>query len=185
MTQAGENCPRCQTPRIASLFCKNCNLFLESQSTEAAALPAAAVERVTFTRRFFGDILLEGLLVIITLIIGWFIWLYFTAKTSQTPAKRLLNVYIVAMEQYPDMKVYAPATAGKVWLREAGLKIVALGILDAFVSGIPTLVDYGWALFNPDRKAIHDEIAKTVVVYAPSGLVAQAATVTSPYPKAL
>jgi uncharacterized RDD family membrane protein YckC len=122
------------------------------------------VETVTFTRRFFGDILLEGLLVLVTLVIGWYIWLFFTAKTAQTPAKRLLNVYIL------DANTEQPVSAGRVWAREFLVKGLLFGIISNFTFGVAPLVNYAWALFDDRRQALHDKIVSTVVVYAPSGL---------------
>ncbi len=122
------------------------------------------MERVTFTRRFFGDILLELLLVLVTLVIGWYIWLLFTAKTAQTPAKRLLNVYIL------DANTEQPVSAGRVWARDALVKGLLFGIAGYITLGIPPLVDNAWALFGGNRQALHDKIVTTVVVYAPSGL---------------
>ena len=170
MALGEEVCSRCQAVRTTSVFCRVCNLFLEKRSDGSAQLSEVGVERATFTRRILGSVLLEAALLIITLVVGWLIWLYFTAKTAQSPAKRLTNLYLISREQYPGKDVYVPASAGRVWLREVGLKIILLGLLDSLLSGIPTLVDYAWAAFNGDRKAIHDEIAKTLVVYAPSGL---------------
>ncbi len=108
---------------------------------------AKDVQQVTFTRRFFGDILLESLLVLVTLVIGWFIWLFFTAKTAQTPAKRLLNVYIL------DNNTQRPVSAGRVWVREVLVKSLLFGILSNFTLGIPVLVNYAWALFDNNRQA--------------------------------
>ena len=122
------------------------------------------VQQVTFTRRFFGDILLEGLLVLVTLVIGWYIWLFFTAKTAQTPAKRLLNVYIL------DNNTRQPVSAGRVWVREVLVKGLLFGIVSNFTFGVAALVNYAWALFDDNRHALHDKIASTVVGFAPSGL---------------
>ncbi len=122
------------------------------------------METVTFTRRFFGDVLLEGLLMLVTLVIGWYIWLFFTAKTAQTPAKRLLNVYIL------DANTEQPVSAGRVWARDVLVKGLLFGIASNFTFGVAELVNYAWALFNDRRQALHDKIVSTVVVYAPSGL---------------
>ncbi len=117
---------------------------------------------VTFTRRFWGDIMLEGLLMFVTLYIGWLIWLFFTAKTAQTPAKQLLNVYIV------DLNTGQPVSAGRVWMREVLVKIVLFSwVLGAFTFGIAGLVNYGWALFDEKRQALHDKMVNTRVVYSP------------------
>lgn len=123
----------------------------------------ATVERVTHTRRFFGS-WLEGILFFLTLIVGWYIWLFFTAQTAQTPAKRLLNVYIV------DVNTGQPVSAGKVWLREFVIKGLLFGWVGGILFYVPTLLNPLWILFDKDRQALHDKMASTVVVYAPLGL---------------
>jgi uncharacterized RDD family membrane protein YckC len=133
------------------VFCANCNLYLRDESL--------VVERVTFTRRILGSWLLEGVLVALTLVIGWFIWLLFTAKNAQTPAKSLTGIYIVNLE------TGRAVGAGEVWLRDVLLKIIVANLV-----GIGQAIDLVWALFDRDRQALHDKAVKTVVVYAPSGL---------------
>lgn len=202
-------CPTCQSSiPDEAIFCGNCGRRLEREHSgdpEASLVysghPGTAkggidiafqtyadrpwqaetgeVRRVTYTRRFFGDVLLEAVLVVVTLVIGWFIWLFFTAKTSQTPAKRLLNVYIL------DTTTGQPVSAGRVWVREFLVKTLLLNILSNLTLGIAVLVNYGWVLFDSDRQALHDKIMSTIVVYAPNGLPAslapaQAYTSTSP-----
>lgn len=137
---------------------------------------AKDVQQVTFTRRFFGDILLESLLVLVTLVIGWFIWLFFTAKTAQTPAKRLLNVYIL------DANTDQPVSAGRVWARDVLVKGLLFGIVSNFTFGVAELVNYAWALFNDRRQALHDKIVSTVVVYAPNGLPESTEGSPTPFP---
>jgi uncharacterized RDD family membrane protein YckC len=99
----------------------------------------------------------------VTLYIGWLIWLIFTAQTGQTPAKRLLNVYIV------DVDTDQPVSAGRVWTREVLIKLILFGwVLGAFTFGIAGLVNYGWALFDEKRQALHDKMVNTRVVYSPT-----------------
>jgi uncharacterized RDD family membrane protein YckC len=133
------------------VFCANCNLYLRDESL--------AVERVTFTRRIFGSWLLEGLLFTLTLVIGWFIWLLFTAKNAQTPAKSLTGIFIVNLE------TGRAVGAGEVWLRDVLLKIIVANLV-----GIGQAIDLVWAVFDRDRQTLHDKAVKTVVVYAPNGL---------------
>jgi uncharacterized RDD family membrane protein YckC len=126
--------------------------------------PTQRVQKVTFNRRFWGDYLLEGILVLVTLIIGWLIWLAFTAPRSQTPAKRLLGVYML------DLQTGQPITAGRVWVRELLVKTLLVGAINAITSGIAGLVNALWVFFDKNRQALHDKVVGTVVVYAPNGL---------------
>lgn len=156
-------CPYCNAPGPHGRFCRPCGKFLLD--------PTGNVERVTFNRRFFGVAWLEGILIVFTLGVGWLIWLAFTAQTAQTPAKRLLNVYII------DADSGRPVTAGRVWIRDLLVKYVLFSLLN-FVAGVASLIDQMWILFDKDRQALHDKIASTVVVYAPYGLSSQATTGT-------
>ncbi|MDP9236940.1 MAG: RDD family protein [Chloroflexota bacterium] len=152
LEQPVESCPRCQTPnQLFGIFCTNCNLYLRDESR--------SVERVTYTRRIFGSWLLESILFVFTLIIGWFIWLIFTSRESQSPAKSLTKIYIINVE------TGRAVDAGTVWLRDVVLKIIVASVVP-----FGSLVDGIWVLVDRDRQALHDKIIKTVPVYAPAGL---------------
>jgi hypothetical protein len=156
MPVAAAACPRCQAPNYKNgLFCDNCRVYLRDETQ--------TVERVTYNRRFWGDYILEGFLIVITLFIGWLIWLIFTSKTGQTPAKRLLNVYPVNVE---TGRVIGQ---GETWIREVVIKILALGAINAII-GVAGLIDALWVFFDKDRQALHDKVVKQVVVYAPGGV---------------
>jgi hypothetical protein len=98
-------------------------------------------------------------LITVRLVIGWFIWLLFTAKDAQRPSKKLTGIYIINVE------TGRAAGAGEVWLRDAVLKIIVANLV-----GIGQIIDLVWALFDRDRQTLHDKGVKTVVVYAPNGL---------------
>ncbi|MDZ4278554.1 MAG: RDD family protein [Dehalococcoidia bacterium] len=124
------------------------------------------VERVTFNRRFFGSYWLEGLLFVLTLGVGWFVWLAFTAQMSQTPAKRLLNVYII------DTDTGQPVHPGRVWVRDIVVKQLVVAAF-TFIIGLAWFIDGVWVLFDKNRQTLHDKVMNTVVVYAPAGLPEQ------------
>ena len=150
------NCQRCNSPSIpGALFCQACGLFLPDDT--------GTVERVTYTRRFFGNDLLESVLYIVTLLIGWYIWLAFTASTAQSPAKRLLKVYVI------DTDTLRAVSTGRMWVREVLVKQVLVQLL-GLVTGIAGLIDALWVFFDKKRQTLHDKVVSTVVVYAPYGL---------------
>jgi uncharacterized RDD family membrane protein YckC len=130
-----------------------------------------ATERVTFNRRFFGDYLLEGLLWVLTLGIGWFIWLAFTAQTAQTPAKRLLGVYVL------DASTGLRASAGKIFVRDVLVKMILLALV-GWVTVVGAWIDALWVFFDKNRQALHDKVVDTIVVYAPAGLPSQLPSVS-------
>lgn len=53
-----------------------------------------------------GSYLLEPLLMLVTLYIGWMIWAAMTAGTGQTPAKRLLGLRVI------DSSAFRPVGIG-------------------------------------------------------------------------
>lgn len=151
----GESCTRCSAPTPIGMFCQSCGQFLADTDHQ--------VERVTHNRRFFGTYLLEAVLFVVTLGVGWYIWLIFTAQTAQTPAKRLLGVYIL------DADTRSPVSTGRVWIREVLVKQLLVGLL-GLVTGVASLIDAIWVFFDRNRQALHDKVAGTIVVYAPLGL---------------
>ncbi len=160
------SCPHCQAQGQTSLFCNSCSLYMGDSS--------GSIQKVTFNRRFWGTYLLESILFLITLIIGWYIWLAFTASTSQTPAKRLLNVYVL------DIQTGQPIKAGRVWVREVLVKQLLVNLLGAITSGIAGFVDALWVLIDKNRQSLHDKVVSTIVVYAPSGLPASLQAPSAP-----
>lgn len=152
MPLTGQTCRRCTTSGQIGLFCENCRLFLADET--------GTVERVTFTRRFFGSSLLESVLFLLTLVIGWIIWFAFAASDAQSPAKKIVGVYVI------DTKTGKAVTAGSMWLRDVVLKIIVINGIVPFGG----LIDGLFVLFDKDRQSLHDKAVSTLVVYAPQGL---------------
>lgn len=149
------DCPHCQAQNQEALFCKNCSRYMPDQT--------GMLEKVTYNRRFWGSYLLEGLLFVLTLIVGWLIWLFFTAKKSQTPAKSLLNIYTL------DADTGEMISAGRVWVRDVAVEVLLIGFINAII-GIAGIVDAAFVLFDKNRRSVHDHVTNTIVVYAPRGL---------------
>jgi hypothetical protein len=107
----------------------------------------------------FGCYLLDALLVIITLVIGYIIWMLFTWRDGQTPGKKLLN-----------MK-YVNTTTGQVadWGKSAFRDFVIRGLLVGVISSITIYIGFlimAFMIFDRDKnyQAGWDRIAGTVVV---------------------
>lgn len=149
------DCPHCGSPGQTALFCSACDVYMPD--------PTGTVKKVTYNRRFWGSYVLEGVLILVTLIIGWYIWLAFTAKGAQTPAKKLVDIYVL------DIETGQPVGAGRIWQREVLIKQLLVGLVSSAI-GVAWLIDYLWVLFDRNRQALHDKVARTVVVYAPRGL---------------
>ena len=124
---------------------------------------------VGYLRRLFGDWLLEGLLVVLTLGIGWLIWFWFEARRGQTPAKRLSGVKV------HDYQTGEIAPAGKLWLREvvgkillpAGIGIFAVAATGSEAAGgasqIYSLLGALLVLTSADGRTVWDHLPGTTV----------------------
>jgi len=99
--------------------------------------------------------MLDGLLVIVTLWIGWFIWSLFTYKTAQTPAKQIMGMRMV----------YTQSGQSLNW----GMSVVRDYIVKGFIGGLTFGIAYLWILFDPNKQALYDKLMEVVVVDDPAG----------------
>jgi uncharacterized RDD family membrane protein YckC len=83
--------------------------------------------------------------------IGYFAW--FWSATGQTPGDRVLGLEVIRAD-----------TGRPLPLRRATLRVFAL-----LLSAIPFCAGFLMILFDDHRRALHDRLVGTVVVYRPSG----------------
>jgi uncharacterized RDD family membrane protein YckC len=105
----------------------------------------------------FGAYLLNGLLFVVTLGIGWIIWAIILWGHGQTPAMQLLHMRIY------DLNTGRGASWGPMALRN----LVGFHLLGNITCGITTLVGGIMILSDVRRQAIWDKIANTVVLEDP------------------
>ncbi len=122
----------------------------------SAGLPAGVAAASPWIR--LGAYLLEGLLVVVTLGIGWLVWGAMIGGAGQTPAKKLLGLRVIRAD------TLRPAGLGRMfWLR---------GLLAGFVASIAITFTIGILLFMPfwDRRNqnIWDKVSNTYVVTDPN-----------------
>jgi len=118
----------------------------ESNSTELAT-PGARL----------GSHLLEALLAIVTLGIGWLIWSFVIWGQGTTPGHKVLKQYII------NEKTGKELSWGQMFVREFLIKGLLVPILSALSFGIVYLVD-SLMVTRDDRKTLHDRICGSVVV---------------------
>lgn len=104
-----------------------------------------------------GSYLLELLLVVVTLVIGWIIWSLIVWGKGTTPGHQVLRLYIV------DAKSGRTATWGHVALREFVMKGLVGGIASSITFGVYFVVDSLFVV-RDDRKTLHDLMSSTSVV---------------------
>ncbi len=114
-------------------------------------------QRLASIQARFGSALLDALLLIVTLFVGWVIWNLFTWKTGQTPAKRILKQVVV------DAKTGEVFSWSRMALREFAVKGAAGNIASGATSGITFVID-SLFVFREDRRTVHDLIVGSKVI---------------------
>lgn len=110
--------------------------------------------------RRLGGSLLDGLIMVFTLFIGWLIWFVIVAPRGQTPGKSLVSTYVMRADG-------TRAGGGLMWLREAAVKWLLMSIVDVFLLGLAQLSSSLWCLWDPDKQCLWDKIVGSYVAYAP------------------
>jgi uncharacterized RDD family membrane protein YckC len=103
-----------------------------------------------------GARLLDGLLLIVTLGIGWLVWSWITWSDGQTPAKRLLG-HVVA-----DVNTGQPFGWGRMAVRTLLIDGLLGWVLDAVSCGIYFWVD-SLMVFGDRQRTLHDRMAGSIV----------------------
>ena len=142
-------CPNCQLRFDGDgLFCQWCQQFLNGP---------VGVKAASITRRVVAY-LLEALLLLLTLVIGYVIWLGFSLSHGQTPGKQVLGIRVIRCDG-------SPSDWGWTFIREVVIKFGIIGLaIDSVTLGLGSVLDGLWAFWDRDRQALHDKIVKTVVV---------------------
>ena len=156
--QAAAVCPNCGQVWTGSQSCAFCG--------QVWGLPCGIL--LSSAGRRFGGFLLEGVLIVCTLGIGWIIWSLIVWAQGLTPAKQVLGMRVVRLDQ----RIYAGW--GKMFLREfIGKGIVWL--IGTFILLIGQVVADCWLLWDKDKQELWDKMAGTVVVNDPGKRLAPSA----------
>jgi len=123
----------------------------------ALATPAAGTPELSSVGKRFGAYVLELLLFLVTLGIGWLIWTLIILGRGQTPAKQILNMRVVNTEsgQSPGW--------GLMFVREFLLKGVVMSIVVSVTFGLG-LILYFWLTWDDKNQELWDKVLSTVVV---------------------
>jgi uncharacterized RDD family membrane protein YckC len=107
----------------------------------------------------FGTYLLEIVLAIVTLFIGYLIWLLFAWRDGQTPGKKVMNL------KYVDVNTGRVTTWGKSAFRDFVIRGIVIGFLSSITLYIGFLIA-AFMIFDQDKnyRAGWDRLAGTVVV---------------------
>ncbi|WP_329453765.1 RDD family protein (plasmid) [Streptomyces sp. NBC_01724] len=144
---APTNCPACGQATGGDVSCQFCGQVL--------ILPAGVLLSSAGLR--FGGYVLEAVLFVCTLILGWFIWAFIVFARGQTPAKQVLNMRVISIQQ--------GRAAG--WWRMFFREFIAK-MLIIFVAAFTFLIPYFWLLWDRNRQELWDKMGNTLVVSDPA-----------------
>ena len=111
----------------------------------------------------FGSAILEAVLAVVTLGIGWFIWWLILIGRGQTPARQILGLRIV------DIKTMQPVSSSQVFLRGFVVYFLAFSALASALSLL--LFGAGWIftlvsallVFRASHQTLWDQMTGTTV----------------------
>ena len=101
-----------------------------------------------------GCVLLDSIFFILTLGIGWVIWSLVLWGRGQSPGKQAVGAVVVRTD------TGEVATFGTMALRELVGKI----FLNFISFGLTSIASIFMVLFSPDRRAVQDHVATTIVI---------------------
>jgi uncharacterized RDD family membrane protein YckC len=140
-------CPACQALFGGGPVCQLCG--------QVDGLPVGV--RLSSLGRRFGGSLLEALLMVVTLYIGWLIWSLLIGSKGLTPAKQILGMRVISA------KDRQPANGGRMFLREFVGKFLILTALSFLTFGIGSIIAV-CLIFGVLHQALWDRLAATLVV---------------------
>jgi uncharacterized RDD family membrane protein YckC len=120
-------------------------------------MPGQQAYQLSSKGKRLGAALLDGLLVVVTLVIGWLIWWIILWSKGQSPAKSILKMRVYKLD------AGRAANTGEMALRE----LVGKWLLN--IVPFYGIVAAAFVLFDPQSQALWDKIAGTVVIEDPDG----------------
>ncbi|MXX32706.1 MAG: RDD family protein [Chloroflexi bacterium] len=141
-----EHCLICDEYPGVGVFCAKCGVLMSHPTSGDYAAP--------YLRRLGCEIL--DLLIFLLLPI-WLYMMWFTSRDGQSPAKSLLDLYVVS-------EAGQEVTPQRMWMRELVIKRLLLGFIGYAFGLLGPIINAGWILMNPDRQCVHDRMVGTLVV---------------------
>lgn len=110
--------------------------------------------RLSSIGKRFGAYLLDAVLIVVTLGVGWAVWSLVVWKDGYTPAKQLMRMRAVRLD------TGTTASWAQMFLRE----FVGKGIVGAVVIPITLGILLFMLLWDGKRQQVWDKVAGTVIV---------------------
>jgi uncharacterized RDD family membrane protein YckC len=143
-------CPKCGQAWTGSQSCTFCG--------QVWGLPKGIV--LASAGRRLGGLLLDMLLIVCTLVIGWIVWALIAWTQGQSPAKQLLGMRVVRLD------TRTRAGWGRMFLRDFVGKIL-VAVVSSLIPFVGNLLADCWLLWDKDNQELWDKLAGTVVVNDP------------------
>ena len=118
---------------------------------------AVGIKLASVGRRLAAH-LLDIVLMVLTLFIGWLIWSLIVWARGQTPGKQILGVYCV------KLSLGERARWGTMFVREFLGKFLIMWALGLVTFGIAPLILNFRLIWNKNRQEVWDSVASTIVV---------------------
>ena len=141
-------------------FCASCGGKISGGAAQPPPASAASgVELGSIARRLAARVL-DTVIIVCTLYIGWLIWSFIVYGRGQSPGKQLVGIYAASVDD-PERRL----SWGSMFLREFVLKGLLFSFLGAITSGIVWVLDYLWALWDGSghRQTLHDKVIESSV----------------------
>jgi uncharacterized RDD family membrane protein YckC len=139
-------CPNCRRTWGAGRSCQFCR--------QVEGLPIGVT--LASPAKRFGGWIVDVLLVMVTLFVGYFVWSLISFTSGRTPGKQLLGM------RYVHLDTGRAAGWGRTFLREVIAKAI-VGVLCSLTFGIA----YFWLIWDRDNQELWDKVVGTVVVNDP------------------
>jgi uncharacterized RDD family membrane protein YckC len=147
----GIMCKNCNQLHVGdSRFCTWCGQFMHGDN---------GVRLAGLGKRLLA-LILDGILVWLTLIIGYLIWWLIVLKKGQTPRKQIAGIWVIKDDG-------RNSGWGATFVREFLIKSILMYLFAIITLGIVGLLNLLWPLWDKDNQALHDKIAGTYVVQGP------------------
>ena len=141
-------------------FCASCGGKISGGAAQPPPASAASgVELASIARRLAARVL-DTVIIVCTLYIGWLIWSFMVYGRGQSPGKQLVGIYAAPVDD-PERRL----SWGSMFLREFVIKGLLFSFLGAITSGIVSVFDYLWALWDDSghRQTLHDKVIQSSV----------------------
>jgi uncharacterized RDD family membrane protein YckC len=145
MSASARLCVRCKQPLAEGLFCQFDGVYV--LDPEGTVVMAGRGERLLAW-------LVNLLIGLFTLFIGWIIWWFIVAPRGQNPGKAVIGIRVI-------QKNGDAVRTGGMFVR--GLVGIVIGLIVPFPF---SLLDDLWLLWDRDAQTLHDKLVNTVVVKA-------------------